>query len=145
MLIGVGVFATRSFERGDFLLEYFGSLIPKEKGELVLEKNLQGSFVYFFEHNSKELWWDVLISFDDLLTEYTKLCHAHFKKFFLEIYLIYSNLMTILQLNKIKERLSVTLHQLQHKWKVSILRLWVETHSCQLLKTYLIDYLLRFT
>ena len=83
MFIGVGVFATRSFERGDFLLEYFGSLIPKEKGELVLEKNLQGSFVYFFEHNSKELWWDVLISFDDLLAEYTKLCHAHFKKFFL--------------------------------------------------------------
>ena len=37
-------------------MAYFGNLFPKKKGQLVLEKNQQESFVYFVDHNSKELW-----------------------------------------------------------------------------------------
>ena len=83
-------------------MAYFGNLIPKKKGQLVLEKNQQESFVYFVDHNSKELWQDVLIFFDDLSNEYAKLFHSYFKKFFhKKSYIL--NPMMIQQLDKMKQ------------------------------------------
>ena len=83
-------------------MAYFGNLIPKKKGQLVLEKNQQESFVYFVDRNSKELWQDVLISFYDLSNEYAKLFHSYFKKFFYKKSYIL-NLMMIQQLGKMKQ------------------------------------------
>lgn len=49
--IGKGVFATREFKNGDFLLQYKGELISAKEGEQ-REKEYsseQGSFLYFFQ------------------------------------------------------------------------------------------------
>ena len=48
---GEGVFATKPFKKGDFLLEYKGDLITRVKHARQLEKEYekegQGSFMYF--------------------------------------------------------------------------------------------------
>jgi len=52
VFIGVGIFTTRSFKCGDFLLEYAGELFDKKEGEkrFVEYAAELGSFLYFFKH-----------------------------------------------------------------------------------------------
>ncbi|XP_052249218.1 uncharacterized protein LOC127858807 isoform X6 [Dreissena polymorpha] len=56
-VIGEGVFATKPFKKGDFLLEYKGDLITRVKHARQLEKEYekegQGSFMYFFKYRDK--------------------------------------------------------------------------------------------
>jgi SET domain. len=50
-LIGYGIFTTRQFEAGQFLLEYPGELISKAEG-IKRQKNYQpkdGSFVFYYQ------------------------------------------------------------------------------------------------
>lgn len=55
---GKGVFATREFQMGDFLLQYKGELISGEEGER-REKRYStdlGNFLYFFQWNETTYW-----------------------------------------------------------------------------------------
>lgn len=59
--IGHGVFTTRDFEKGSFLLEYPGELITSEEGEARNEeykKRKLGSFLYYFPSadGKQKLW-----------------------------------------------------------------------------------------
>ena len=58
-ILGHGIFATKSFEKGDFLLQYKGNIVSADVGEQLQEKyeneNL-GCFLYFFAHEKKDLW-----------------------------------------------------------------------------------------
>ena len=54
-----GVFATKSFAPGSFLLNYPGDLISEkeaEKREKQYSKQSKGCFMYFFEHEKKVMW-----------------------------------------------------------------------------------------
>ena len=57
---GYGVFTTKEFKTGDFLLEYRGDLISHKDG-LQREKTYkssQGSFLYFFKDGQNGTkWW----------------------------------------------------------------------------------------
>ena len=56
--LGKGVFATKFFSKGDFLLEYRGELITRDEGserEDFYNPDL-GSFLFFFKDGSKCLW-----------------------------------------------------------------------------------------
>ena len=57
---GEGVFATKPFSKGNFLLEYKGDLITRVKHARQLEKESekegQGSFMYFFKYRDKSCW-----------------------------------------------------------------------------------------
>ena len=57
--VGMGVFASRKFLKNDFLLHYAGELVEKEEGEEreMLYGDAPRSYIYFFSHNGKELWW----------------------------------------------------------------------------------------
>ena len=50
---GCGVFATKAFWAGDFLLEYRGELIEGAEGEQRYKDGQKGSFLYFFEDTAK--------------------------------------------------------------------------------------------
>ncbi|XP_028417936.1 histone-lysine N-methyltransferase set-1-like [Dendronephthya gigantea] len=55
--IGRGVFTTKTFSKGDFLLEYKGELISQEEG-YIREKNYPddlGSFLFFFQQGNASL------------------------------------------------------------------------------------------
>ena len=55
---GKGVFATKDFRAGEFLLEYHGELISNEEAcrrEQCYPSRL-GSFLFFFKLRKKELW-----------------------------------------------------------------------------------------
>ena len=52
------MFTTKSFSKGDFLLEYKGELISEDEGclrEESYDPDL-GSFLFFFKDGSKCLW-----------------------------------------------------------------------------------------
>lgn len=58
---GRAVFTTRSFNRGDFLVEYAGDLIAKDvaaqREMMYAARDPTGtSFMFYFRHNDK-LWW----------------------------------------------------------------------------------------
>lgn len=62
---GRGVFTTKDFHAGDFLLEYAGELISHRQA-LKREQEYSetdGSFLYFFRHNNKVLWYDDILVF----------------------------------------------------------------------------------
>ncbi|XP_067040063.1 N-lysine methyltransferase KMT5A-A-like isoform X1 [Acropora muricata] len=62
--IGKGVFATREFQMGDFLLQYKGELISGEEGER-REKRYSsdlGNFLYFFQWNEASYCIDATFS-----------------------------------------------------------------------------------
>ena len=57
--LGFGVFTTKSFQKGSFLLEYPGELVSDKEGEnrhLDYGRRSLGSFLYFFEDGKKKLW-----------------------------------------------------------------------------------------
>ena len=57
-LLGRGVFTTKEFQQGDFLLTYNGELIDEEEG-CKRETHYPaeaGSFLFFFNHKGKNLW-----------------------------------------------------------------------------------------
>lgn len=63
---GYGVFTSKSFQKGDFLLEYAGDLLCKEEADLQEEKYLRRQrnslyprcFMYYFRHNDKDMCID---------------------------------------------------------------------------------------
>ncbi|XP_028418510.1 N-lysine methyltransferase KMT5A-A-like [Dendronephthya gigantea] len=62
--IGRGVFTTKTFSKGDFLLEYKGELISQEEG-YIREKNYPddlGSFLFFFQQGNASLCVDATYS-----------------------------------------------------------------------------------
>ena len=58
-LLGSGVFATAEFQKGDFLLEYRGTLLNKEEYNVTTRKYIRKdiSLIYIFElmHNGQKL------------------------------------------------------------------------------------------
>lgn len=55
---GKGVFTTRTFRHGDFLLEYKGELLSKNEA---CQRERQygdsdGSFLFYFKHSGKCYW-----------------------------------------------------------------------------------------
>ena len=58
LFAGMGVFATKRFSKGDFLLHYSGELVTRKKGEEreTVYGDSERSYMYFFSHNGKELW-----------------------------------------------------------------------------------------
>ena len=55
--IGRGVFTTRPFHKGEFLLVYRGKLLTKVEGEKREEQYPQEvNFLFFFEHKGKQYW-----------------------------------------------------------------------------------------
>ena len=56
--LGKGVFATKMFQKGSFLLEYKGELISQEEGERREEEYDEslGSFIFFFTMGRKTMW-----------------------------------------------------------------------------------------
>lgn len=60
VFIGHGVFTTKQFVKGAFLLEYDGDLIKNYKHACRLEKEYEqaglGSYMYFFKYQEKKLW-----------------------------------------------------------------------------------------
>ena len=59
IFIGFGVFATKSFKKGEFLLQYAGDVVTEERAqklEIKYTKANKGSYMYFFKHAGKELW-----------------------------------------------------------------------------------------
>lgn len=56
--LGHGVFATKEFLAGDFLLEYKGEVIDNAEGERRLSKAAKHeSFIYFFETSGRQNMW----------------------------------------------------------------------------------------
>jgi len=47
--IGYSVFTTKSFDVGDFLVEYRGNLVDEEEGNERLQRSSAGSYVYFLK------------------------------------------------------------------------------------------------
>ena len=49
--LGFGIFASKEFSKGDFIVEYAGDSINEEEAvhrEQVYEKEKQGSYLFFF-------------------------------------------------------------------------------------------------
>ena len=60
---GCGVFAKKHFEKGQFLLEYVGERITASEGikrHTTTYKKKTHSYLYFFKHDGKKLWYDML-------------------------------------------------------------------------------------
>lgn len=49
---GRGTFTTRSFDKGEFLLEYRGELLPYRKGNAAANQD----FIFYFKHGEKRMW-----------------------------------------------------------------------------------------
>ncbi|XP_052097931.1 N-lysine methyltransferase KMT5A-like [Mytilus californianus] len=64
MVTGKGVFAERSFNKGEFLLEYDGDLVSNKEGSKRLEvhSNTLGCYVFFFKYGGKSLSIDATFS-----------------------------------------------------------------------------------
>jgi len=82
---GRGVFATRNFERGEFVCEYAGEMISykvaKKREEIYATDSSIGCYMYFFEHKSKQYCIDATAETDRLgrLLNHSKLggnCHT---------------------------------------------------------------------
>ena len=56
IFIGYGVFASKVFSIGQYLLTYKGSLLNVEEGEARMKTDQAGNFLFFFDHIGKELW-----------------------------------------------------------------------------------------
>jgi len=58
-ILGRGVFATKAFYQGDFLLQYRGQLITEtEANRREQEYNEElGSFLFYFQHDAKTEHW----------------------------------------------------------------------------------------
>ena len=58
LISGQGVFVTRSFYKGEFLVRYTGDLISEEEEERRENAYTEqsGSFLYFFKDGRKK-WW----------------------------------------------------------------------------------------
>ncbi len=52
---GRGVFATKRFEKGDFLLQYSGEILSGAEGDAREEVHSSG-FRYFFKYNEVRMW-----------------------------------------------------------------------------------------
>ena len=57
---GRGIFATRNFFKGDFIVEYSGDLIDVKKakereGEYSMDLS-KGCYMYYFKANGKQYW-----------------------------------------------------------------------------------------
>ena len=59
-LLGDGVFTTKTFKTGEFLLKYRGDLIKNLKHARRLEKEYEGehlgSFMYYFKYRERYMW-----------------------------------------------------------------------------------------
>lgn len=84
-LKGRGVFATRRFERGEFVCEYAGEMISyklaKKREEMYSRDASIGCYMYFFEHKSKQYCIDATAETERLgrLFNHSKLegnCHT---------------------------------------------------------------------
>lgn len=55
---GSGVFATKNFKSGDFLLEYTGEYLDEHVGQerQIAATDTLSSNLYFFEHQQKRFW-----------------------------------------------------------------------------------------
>ena len=64
---GEGVFSTKKFFDGDFLLHYKGELIQNMKQARRLEKEYEeaglGSFMYFFKYSERTMWYSLAINY----------------------------------------------------------------------------------
>ena len=59
MIIGFGVFATKEFKTGEFLMEYHGSLLTQKEANALEKKHAksnEGCFMFFFKHEGKQFW-----------------------------------------------------------------------------------------
>lgn len=56
--VGYGIFTTRNFQRGDFLLEYVGERIHKDEA-VKREKKRKNrmSYMFFFKFNENTHWY----------------------------------------------------------------------------------------
>ena len=57
--IGYGIFTTKFFNDGDFLLEYPGNVVTQSaalKREEEYEKKEKGCFLYYFQDSNEKLW-----------------------------------------------------------------------------------------
>lgn len=52
ILAGVGLFNTEDIMKGDFLLNYRGTMITEEEANLIEDQ----SYLYFFNFKKKTLW-----------------------------------------------------------------------------------------
>lgn len=82
---GRGIFATRDFERGDFICEYAGEMISykqaKKREEMYAQDSKIGCYMYFFEYKSKQYCIDATAETERLgrLLNHSKLennCHT---------------------------------------------------------------------
>ena len=58
--IGFGVFTTREFRKGEFLVNYSGELIDvlvAQEREQIYTNDMKGSYMYYFKHTGKDLWY----------------------------------------------------------------------------------------
>ena len=67
IFIGFGVFATKDFKAGSFLLQYPGDLITESEAdarEQQYAKNLKGCFMYYFQpdYKQKTMWYESIQS-----------------------------------------------------------------------------------
>lgn len=56
---GVGVFATKGFKPGAFLLQYPGELVSEkeaERREKLYKQQYKGCFMYYFTYENKTMW-----------------------------------------------------------------------------------------
>jgi [histone H4]-lysine20 N-methyltransferase SETD8 len=85
---GRGIFATRSFARGEFVCEYAGEMITyqlaKKREELYAEDTNVGCYMYYFEYKSKQFCIDATAESDRLgrLLNHSKLEANCFTKLF---------------------------------------------------------------
>ena len=55
---GMGIRATKKFDKHEFICEYRGELISKHEAQLREESSdHDGCYMYFFEYKSKKLWY----------------------------------------------------------------------------------------
>lgn len=57
--LGYGVFTTKDFAKGSFIVEYVGDLISDEEAAIRntdYELNNSGSFMYYFKSGKECLW-----------------------------------------------------------------------------------------
>ena len=51
--LGSGTFCTKSFAKGDFLLDYTGERLTAEEGD----KRANQDYIYYFRHGNKRYWY----------------------------------------------------------------------------------------
>jgi len=49
---GYGIFTTKRFEKGEFVLEYAGDLVTWNEGEAKTDQ----TYLYYFENGSRKYW-----------------------------------------------------------------------------------------